>query len=203
MILGFADRMTELARGDLSRASRWLLVVVAIAILPAVVLPVWKITLHAPQYPDGLQLTLYAHRIAGDITEINLLNHYIGMEEIQPDTFREFDFLPFFLLRFVGLAFLAAMVARMPLAALGWLDFVIFGGLMMYDFHAWLSRFGQGLAPDAPLTLEPFTPSFLGTTHIGQFAVTSWPQPGGVLMIAVGLLGPVILAYEWRRNRAR
>ena len=51
--------------------------------------------------------------------------------------------------------------------------------------------------------IDPFTPKFFGTTQIGQFTVDSYPALGGVLMIAAGTLGPVLLAYElWRRRRA-
>jgi copper chaperone NosL len=193
--------LTGFFQGDVSPVTRALLVVIAVALVPAIFLPVWKITLHAPQYPQGLDLTIYANRIAGDLGEINLLNHYIGMEEIRPDEFREFIFIPFFLLRFLGFALLAALVARMPIAAIGYLDFSLFGAVMMYDFQTWLTRFGQGLAKGAPLAIEPFSPSFFGSTMVGQFEVTSYPGAGGVIMLAAGMLGPVVLVYElWRRR---
>lgn len=193
--------VTRFFQGDLSPVTRWLLVLIAISLVPAIVLPVWNITLHAPQYPGGLDLTIYANRIAGDLDEINLLNHYIGMAEIRPDEFREFIFIPFFILRFLGFAVLAALVARMPIAAMGYLDFSLFGAVMMYDFQTWLTRFGEGLAKGAPLTIEPFSPAFFGSTMVGQFEVTSYPGVGGIIMIVAGLLGPIVLVYElWRRR---
>lgn len=195
--------LTRFFRGDISPVSRVLLVVIGVALLPAIVLPVWNITLHAPQYPGGLELTIYANRIAGDLQEINILNHYIGMAEIRPDEFREFIFIPFFILRFFGFAVLAALVARMPIAAIGYLDFSLFGAVMMYDFQTWLTRFGQGLAKGAPLTIEPFSPSFFGSTMVGQFEVTSYPGVGGVIMLVAGFLGPIVLAYEWWHVRRR
>jgi copper chaperone NosL len=199
------DGITGFFRGDISSVSRVLLVVIGLALLPAMTLPVWNITLHAPQYPEGLALTIYPNRLAGDLHEINILNHYIGMEEIRPDEFREFIFIPFFILRFFGFAVLAALVARMPIAAIGYLDFSLFGAVMLYDFQTWLTRFGQGLAQGAPLAIEPFSPSFFGSTMVGQFEVTSYPGVGGVIMIVAGLLGPVVLVYEWwhQRRRAR
>jgi copper chaperone NosL len=194
--------VTRFFQGDLSPVTRGLLILIALALLPAIFLPVWNITLHAPQYPGGLDLTIYANRIAGDLQEINLLNHYIGMEEIRPDEFREFIFIPFFILRFLGFAVLAALVARMPIAALGYLDFSLFGAVMMYDFQTWLTQFGQGLAKGAPLAIEPFSPSFFGSTMVGQFEVTSYPGIGGIIMIVAGLLGPIVLVYEvWRRRQ--
>jgi copper chaperone NosL len=194
------DKITTFFQAQLSNPSRILIVVATMAILPAVFLPTWKITLRAPQYPDGLTLTIMPNTVRGDVHEVNLLNHYIGMKEIRADEFPEFRFIPFFILRFIGFAFLTALVARMPIAALGWMDFVLFGVVMMYTFQHWLYDYGNNLAPNAPLNIEPFTPSFIGTTSIGQFSVSSWPAAGAVLMGLAGLIGPLIVLYEWRRH---
>jgi hypothetical protein len=197
------ERVTTFFRSEISPASRVVLVVAALALLPSLFLPVWEIGLEAPQYPDGLRLSVYSHELVGDLGEVNILNHYIGMEEIRADEFREFIFIPFFILRFLGFAVLAALVGRMPIAAIGYIDYTIFGAVMLFDFQTWLTRFGNNLAPEAPLTLDPFTPHFFGTTEIGQFAVTSFPGTGGTLMLLAGALGPVILVYEWWRQRGR
>ncbi|HKY60429.1 MAG TPA: hypothetical protein VJP59_05400 [Gemmatimonadota bacterium] len=194
--------LTEFFQGEISGVTRIALILVALALIPSLFLPVWKITLNAPQYPGGLNLMIYAQELRGDLDEINILNHYIGMAEIRPDEFREFVFIPFFILRFIAFAVLATLVARMPIAAIGYIDFALFGTVMMFDFQTWLTRFGQGLAQGAPLTIDPFTPKFFGTTEIGQFTVDSYPALGGALMIAAGALGPFLLAYElWRRRR--
>ena len=42
----------------------------------------------APQYPDGLRLDIYSHKLEGgssgqDVKEINVLNHYIGMHDLR------------------------------------------------------------------------------------------------------------------------
>lgn len=195
------DRVTRFMQGGISPLSRVLIVVAAIALLPSIILPVWKITLHAPQYPQGLEAVIYPNTVGGDLREVNLLNHYIGMQEIQPDEFPEFKFIPFFILRFLGFAVLAALVARIPVAAIGYLDFVFFGVAMLYDFQSWLTRYGTNLAPGAPIRIDPFVPKFLGTTQVGQFSVSSLPAAGGILMAVAGLIGPAILAIEWRRSR--
>jgi copper chaperone NosL len=195
------DRLTSFFQSEMSLASRVLLVAVALALLPSIFLPIWKIGLIAPQYPGGLEVIVYPHTVGGDLQEVNILNHYIGMAEIQPDEFPEFMFVPFFILRFLGFAVLAALVARLPIAAIGYLDFVVFGGVMLYDFKNWLYEYGHNLSPAAPFKVEPFTPGMLGTTQIANFTVTSYPSAGAILMFAAGALGPVILAYEWFRKR--
>lgn len=194
------DRVTAFFQGQLSGRSRLLVVLATLALLPSIVLPTWTIRLRAPQYPDGLALTIYPHTVAGDVREVNLLNHYIGMHEIKADEFPEFRFIPFFILRFVGFALLTALVGRMAIAALGWVDFIVFGAVMLYTLQHWLYRYGHDLSPSAPLKLEPFTPAFIGQTTIGQFTVSSWPAAGAILMAVAGLLGPVVAFLEWRRQ---
>ncbi len=48
--------------------------------------PLWKISLVAPQYPEGLSMYIWVNDIKGgtehDLYNINLLNHYIGMKPI-------------------------------------------------------------------------------------------------------------------------
>lgn len=192
---------TDLFRAELSKGSRVTMLVVALALVPALFLPVWQITLHAPQYPDGLTVEIYSHTVSGDLQEVNNLNHYIGMNEISPDEFPEFNFIPFFLIRFLAFALLAFVVARMPVAAIGWIDFTVFGAVMLFDFHNWLYEYGHNLSPDAPIELDPFTPSLFGVTEVGNFSVTSYPSAAAVLMAAAGLAGPVLVGYEWWRRR--
>jgi copper chaperone NosL len=196
------DRVTSFFQGDLSKRSRILIIVATLALLPSIFLPTWTITLHAPQYPNGIQMKIYPNTVAGEVREVNLLNHYIGMQQIQADEFPEFRFIPFFILRFLGFALITALVGRMAIAALGWMDFSLFGVVMLYTMQHWLYQYGNNLSPEAPLNIEPFTPHFIGPTHVGQFTVTSWPASGAILMAIAGLIGPVILVYEWRRTRS-
>lgn len=195
------DRLTSFFQGEMSRTSRILVVIAALAILPALFLPVWQITLKAPQYPAGLNMIIYPNTVAGDLNEVNILNHYIGMQHIEPDEFPEFKLLPFFILRFLAFAVLAALVGRMPIAAIGYIDFVMFGIVMLFDFQGWLAAYGTNLSPDAPITMAPFVPKFLGTTQVANFTVVSRPAIGAILMGLAGLMGPIALAYDWIRFR--
>ena len=180
-----------------------LLLVAALSILPSMVLPTWTIRLRAPQYPEGLEMQIKPFGVTGDVREINLLNHYLGMHQIALDEFTEFRFIPFFILRFFGFALLTVLIARMPLAALGWMDFVLFGMVMLSTLQHWLYTYGHDLSPDAPLKIQPFTPHLIGATQVGQFSVSSWPAAGAILMGIAGLIGPAIVALEWRRNGRR
>ena len=114
----------------------------------------------------------------------------------------EFRFIPFLILRFLAFAVLAAMAARLEIAAIGWIDFMVFGIVMLVDFQHWLYEYGHSLSPSAPIHMDPFTPKFLGTTQVANFTVQSWPAVGAILMGIAGALGPVALALEWRKQRA-
>ena len=66
---------------------RLLLIAAAALIGITLLLPLWNLTMFAPQYPDGLRLDIYSYTLVGanhgqDIKEINLLNHYIGMHPL-------------------------------------------------------------------------------------------------------------------------
>lgn len=194
-------RLMRLFSGELSRTSRILVGVAALLLIAAAFLPVWRISLQAPQYPEGLPLTIYPDHLAGQVDEVNTLNHYIGMAEIDPEDFGEFRFIPFLILRFLMLAGLASLVGRLEIAALGWVDFVTFGIAMLFDFHHWLYTYGHSLSPDAPISMEPFTPRFIGVTQVANFTVSSWPGLGAIFMFIAGTLGPVVILLEWWKDR--
>src|SRR6188474_2013146 len=66
---------------------RVLLLLSIVALLAGGALPLWRISLVAPQYAEGLTLDMYAYQIVAgnkgqDLAEINTLNHYIGMKPI-------------------------------------------------------------------------------------------------------------------------
>ena len=57
--------------------------------------PLWQIHMVAPQYPNGLDLNIYAHTVEGDVQEVNTLNHYIGMARIDRASLSDLDWIPF------------------------------------------------------------------------------------------------------------
>src|SRR5512139_2891380 len=64
-------------------------------ILIAAFMPLWKLELIAPQYPKGLFITSYGYQMTRDITELNGLNHYIGLKALEPDNVFELKLFPF------------------------------------------------------------------------------------------------------------
>jgi copper chaperone NosL len=173
----------------------------ALVLLPVFfvpVLPIWQMRLWAPQYREGLTLTIFTNTIKGDLQSINTLNHYVGMHAIRPDDFREFRFMPQALTAFGVMALAAALFNRRWLALIGWLAFTGFAVVMFRDYITWLWHYGHDLDPRAPITLPAFTPPILGFKQMANFRVLSMPAAGTWLLGAAWLLGPLALWFERR-----
>jgi copper chaperone NosL len=180
---------------------RRLIALAALVLLPVFflpVLPIWVMKLYAPQYREGLTLTIYTNTIKGDLQNINTLNHYVGMRAIKTDDFDEFEYLPQALTAFGVLALLAALVNRRWLAIAGWLLFTAFAGYMFVDYADWLWKYGHQLDPRAALKLPAFSPPLIGYKRMANFRVWSLPGPGTLLLGVAWALGPIILLLERR-----
>ena len=189
------------------RPIEWRFVVLAALVLLPVfflpVLPIWTMKLWAPQYREGLTLTIYTNTIRGNLDTINRLNHYVGMHDISADQFREFSYLPQALSLFGLFALIAALVNRRWFAILGWLGFTGFAIYMFWDFGSWLWHYGHDLDPRAALKLPAFTPPVIGFERMANFKVLSLPGSGTVLLGIAWLLGPLTLWLERRDAGAR
>jgi copper chaperone NosL len=186
---------------------RFSLPLLCIPLLAAFGQPLWRISMEAPQYPNGLWMDVYVHTLeAGheghDIIEINTLNHYIGMHQIVPEDFTELGYMPFVL----GLL----MILALRVAAIGNVRMLIdlavvctYGlGFLLARFVYRLYVFGHELDPRAPFDVEPFTPVILGTKQIANFTTHSFPQAGTYLVgfFAMGI-ACVTLAELWLGRR--
>lgn len=194
-------------RATLSKASTIAMWVASIAILGVFVFPLWKISLLAPQYPQGLGIDIWIHRIEGatpyDLQNINGLNHYIGMKAIVPDSIPELRYMKFFAAGLAGLAAVVALVRR-RWALLAWTVLaLVLAGAGMYDFYKWEYAYGHDLNPDAAIKITgmSYQPPMFGTKQLLNFTTTAYPGVGGLLaMLGVGL-GVVALVCEFGFRR--
>lgn len=190
--------------GSFRPAERRWIVIAALILLPVFflpVLPIWHMRLWAPQYHEGLHLTIFTNTIRGDLQNINTLNHYVGMHAITPDDFKEFRYLPVALTLFGVLALLGALVNRRWLAILGWLAFTAFSAYMFRDYADWLWHYGHDLDPRAAIKLPAFAPPIIGFRQMANFKVWSYPGIGTVLLGIAWLLGPVAVFLDWRARK--
>jgi copper chaperone NosL len=179
--------------------ARLVLLVVTIPLALALTQPLWKISMTAPQYPKGLYMEIYTHKIEGGnngqhIKEINTLNHYIGMRKIDRAELSDLDWLPFALGLLIVLSLRCAAIGNVrtlvDLAVLSLYIGLFALGRFIYKLHV----YGHNLDPDAPLKIEPFSPGVFGTKRIANFTTSSYPQLGAILVgiFFVGVLGTLV-----------
>lgn len=171
-----------------------LLGVAAVLLLASMFLPYWKMTLNAPQYPGGLSIEVYVNRMAGDVREIDGLNHYIGMRPLGEAAQLE-RAVSMVAVGILVLLVLAAIFVHSPWALLLALPAILWPFIFIADMYYWMRHFGLNLDPTAPLSssIDPFVPPILGSGMVGQFETIASFQIGlwmaflAVVLIITGL----------------
>ena len=193
----------------MSKLSRLLSALAAIALLGAFAAPLWSITLVAPQYPEGLGMQIRLTTVQGtaenDLQNINELNHYIGMRVIDPNSIPELKFMPWMV---AGLSVFGLLVAAVGKKALlvGWVGVLVAGSVGgLADFWRWTYDYGHNIDTEHAIIKIPGTfyqPPIFGVKQILNFTATSWPAPGGIaVMLGVALaVAATVLAFRSRRT---
>ena len=171
-----------------------LLGIAAVLLLASMFLPYWKMTLNAPQYPGGLSIEVFVNRMAGDVTEIDGLNHYIGMRPLGEAAQLE-RAVSMVAVGILVLLVLAAIFVHSPWALLLALPAILWPFIFIADMYYWMRHFGLNLDPTAPLSssIDPFVPPILGSGMVGQFETIASFQIGlwmaflAVVLIITGL----------------
>ncbi len=183
---------------------RILMAVAALSLLGLFAFPLWRITLQAPQYPDGVTMYIYVNKLGGDspgtLQNINILNHYVGMKYIEEDAIPELQYFPYIIIGLVVLGLGVALAGRRRLM-LGWLvSLAVLGAAGIYDFYLWEYDYGHNLSPNAPIVIPDasFQPPLIGTKIILNFVATSMPHTGAIF---IGLAMLLSAAAWWLKGR--
>ena len=187
--------------------SRWFVVVAVALLATAYVLPLWRVDLIAPQYPEGLGMLIRINGVdglkEGDLNSINGLNHYIGMKAIEPDAIPELRFMPWILGGLiVGGLTVAALRRKLLLHAY---TVVLLGvlSLGLWDYWRWGYDYGHDLDHEHAIIKIPgmtYSPPVIGRKQLLNFTATSWPSYGG---IAMGLAAGLVVLASWQTARAK
>lgn len=186
-----ATRTTTVARHQVDELV--LLFVAGALLLISIALPYWQITLHAPQYPKGLIVQAYVNKLAGNVSEVDGLNHYIGMMKLENAAIFERQIalvaIPLVALLAVGSCWLSGVwrvLARVPI--------IIYPAVFVADLYGWLYYAGHSLDPHAALSssIKQFTPHIIGIGTIGQFSTDANFLPGFIMAVAAAVITLVV-----------
>jgi copper chaperone NosL len=147
---------------------------------------------------------IWASKLTGgtpyDISTINVMNHYIGMQDIQPNSIPELHVMPYVLV-FIALLGLVVAVTKMRSFLYVWYgSFVLFAVAGLMDFYKWEYNYGHNLDPSSAIVISgmSYQPPLIGSKHLLNFVASSYPSAGGLLLFCALALGLVALLYEMR-----
>ncbi len=172
--------------------SKILMLVGALLLGSLFVLPLWNITLEAPQYPEPIGMDIYINKIAdmnpNDVQNINIMNHYVGMKPI-PEKMPEFDIFPPVVITMLILGLIIGWKLNYKWFLVWFIAMCILGAAGMYDFYLWEYDYGHNLKQTAAIQFttedgEPmaYQPPLLGTKVILNFVAHSYPRSGAYLL---------------------
>ncbi len=192
----------------MSPLSRTLTAIASLAMLIAFVTPIWTITLDAPQYPEGLGMHIRINNITGvsehDLKNINGLNHYIGMQVIEPDSIKELVIMPW-LVGFLALFGLITAASGKRWMLYAWTSvFLIVAIVGLVDFYLWEYDYGHNLDLETASIQIPgmtYQPPLIGSKKLLNFTANSWPAIGGIAIMGANAVGMVLSFLEFKTSR--
>lgn len=195
------------------KPSKILMIIAAIGILGLFLFPLWSITLEAPQYPIPLSMDIYINKFAdyrpNDIQNINLMNHYVGMDPI-PETIPELTIFPIVVGVMAIFGLFIGLFKNHKWYLVWFLIMSILGIAGLVDFYFWEYNFGHNLHPDAIMKFLDedgnrmgFQPPFFGSKQILNFVAHSYPGIGAFFLgggIILSLVAFILGKRELKNN---
>lgn len=188
------------------KLARWLVAAAALLLALSPLLPIWRISLLAPQYPEGMGMLIRLNTIEGakenDLENINHLNHYIGMRLIEPADMPELAYMPWVVVAIAAAGFAVAALGRRP-AVYAWAGIFGAGSIAgIADF--WWRTYTYGHTLDfahAAIQIPglAYQPPLIGSKQIANFTASAWPASGG---LAITLAAGLTVAAVWLSLRA-
>lgn len=192
----------------MKKKSSRLLLLATVLLIPIFFVPIWKIDIKAPQYPNKISMYIHLNKIGGNdpstLQNINILNHYIGMKKIEPNSIPELKIMPYGLGLIILLGFVASLFIKKRYMLALWVGILIIAGsVALYDFYLWEFDYGHNLDPHAPIKIPGMTyqPPFLGKKVLLNITAVSMPHIGGILAflsIGIALIATYIEFFTFR-----
>ncbi len=187
----------------IAKKSRILLLIICLTLIAVYFLPVWDISLEAPQYPEGLGFQIWIGKMSGDLNTVNGLNHYIGMKKIEPDSMSELKIMPFILGVLILSGIVVSLIGKKKFLYVWIVFFILLGVAGGIDFWKWEYEYGHDLNPTAAIKVPGMTyqPPLIGTKTLLNFTAHSYPAEGGIILIAGGIISVLVGAYEFKKSK--
>lgn len=191
---------------DKKRLSRILMVLAVLALGTLFLFPMWRITLIAPQYPDGVTMFIWINQITGQdpgtLQNINILNHYVGMQFIEPDSIPELQYFQYVIIAMMALGLGAAASGNARLFLAWSILLVILGILGIYDFYLWEYDYGHNLSETAPIKIDgqSYQPPLIGSKYLLNFLAESYPHTSGWFVGLSLILGFAAAKIGWKKG---
>jgi len=190
----------------MSRLTRMLTAIASLALAGLFVLPLWRVQLVAPQYPEGLGMRIGISGVRGtmptDLDNINGLNHYIGMKHITPSAIPELRYMPWIVGALILFGLIAAGVGSRKLL-LTWIGgFAVLAVAGLADFWRWEYDYGHNIDFEHAIIKIPgmtYQPPLIGVKQLLNFTAISWPDTGAWLALAAFGLGLLALIMTFRQ----
>lgn len=184
------------------RFSRTLAAIASLLLIGLFFVPLWRVQLVAPQYPEGLGMRIGINYVAGatptDLNNINGLNHYVGMKRITPDSIPELRYMPWIVGALILFGLLAALVGSRKVL-IGWItSFLIVGVAGLVDFWRWEYDYGHNIDYAHAIIKIPgmnYQPPLMGVKQLLNFTAVSWPDIGAWLAFGAFGLGAIALVF--------
>ncbi|MEO8945706.1 MAG: hypothetical protein ABI338_04340 [Gemmatimonadaceae bacterium] len=188
--------------------ARALMALASLALVGLFFVPLWRVQLVAPQYPEGLGMRISISNVRGasinDLTNINGLNHYIGMKRITPSAIPELRYMPWIVGALIVFGLLATLMARRKLL-IAWLaTFLVIGIAGLIDFWRWEYDYGHNIDFQHAIIKIPgmnYQPPLMGVKQLLNFTAVSWPDIGA--WVALGAFGLAAIALLVTRRTLR
>lgn len=191
----------------MSRLSRVLTTVASLALAGLFVLPLWRVQLVAPQYPEGLGMRIGISDVRGatptDLDNINGLNHYIGMKHITPAAIPELRYMPWIVAGLILFGLIAAAVGSRKLLFTWVGGFTVLAVAGLIDFWRWEYDYGHNIDFDHAIIKIPgmtYEPPLIGVKQLLNFTAISWPDTGAWLALAAFGLGVLALIMTFKQG---
>jgi len=187
--------------------SKIIVIAASLILILSFFFPIWYIDLEAPQYPEGIGLEIWLNKIAGqkpnDLANINGLNHYIGMKEINPDAIPEMKIMSFIIIFLIVFGLISGISGKRSLVYIWIVLFFVVAAVGLYDFYMWEYDYGHNLNPHAAIKIPgmAYQPPLIGSKMLLNFNAISMPHIGSYILVAAIVLAVLAIIIDKKSKK--